>query len=170
MVLKPQDILLLVYIASHDDKPWSYATLAHSVFMSASETHVGLKRAEAASLFDPQRKKVKKRAFAEFLIHGVKYAYPPTRGGKTRGIPTGYAAPPLSAFFMSATGEPPVWPTSEGHVRGYEFSPLYRSVPQAAALDTRLYEMLALVDAIRGGVARESELATREINVRLGQS
>jgi hypothetical protein len=85
------------------------------------------------------------------------------------GIPTGYAAPPLSVFFTSATGEPPVWPTAEGHVRGYEFSPLYRSVPQATVLNTKLYEMLALVDAIRGGVARESELAVREINMKLGQ-
>lgn len=169
MTLKPQDILMLLQIALQEEEKWSYATLANDLFMSASETHAGLARAEASRLFDPIRKKVNKRAFAEFLIHGVKYAYPPTRGGQTRGIPTGYAAPPLSSYFTNTVGEPPVWPAPEGTVRGYEFSPLYRSAPDAALKSAKLYEMLALVDAIRGGVARESQLAVSEINARLGQ-
>ena len=36
-------------------------------------------------------------ALEEFLLHGVRYAYPPERGELARGMPTGYAAPPLNA-------------------------------------------------------------------------
>lgn len=46
------------------------------------------------------------------------------------------------------------------------FSPLYKSAPQAARRDEKLYELLALVDAIRGR-ARERDLAARELRKRL---
>ena len=35
-------------------------------------------------------------ALLEFLVHGVKYAFPPKRGALNRGMRTGYAAPPLN--------------------------------------------------------------------------
>ena len=104
---------------------------------------------------------------SEFLIHGVRYAYPPERGSQTRGIPPGYAAPPLLSMFASVKEDPPVWPSSKGTVRGYAFAPLYSSVPKAAAVDEKLYEMLALVDAIRDGRAREVSLASQELKARL---
>ena len=90
-------------------------------------------------------------------------------GVSTRGVPTGYAAPPLARQFSSVKGDPPVWPTPDGRVRGYEFSPLYPSVPKAAAGDEQLYEVLALVDAIRDGRAREVALAAGELKARLCQ-
>ena len=61
----------------------------------------------------------------------------------------------------------PVWPSADGTVRGLAFSPLYRSAPQAAGRDEILYELLALVDALRAGRARERELAGKEIERRL---
>ncbi|MEG7523780.1 MAG: hypothetical protein M3H12_11860 [Chromatiales bacterium] len=50
-----------------------------------------------------------------------------------------------------------------------EFSPLYKSAPGAAKRDPALYELLVLVDAIRGGRARERELAIKELRARLEQ-
>ena len=47
------------------------------------------------------------------------------------------------------------------------FSPLYKLAPGAAREDQKLYELLVLVDAIRGGRARERKLATRELEKRL---
>ncbi|NCB39610.1 MAG: hypothetical protein EOM80_12680 [Erysipelotrichia bacterium] len=47
------------------------------------------------------------------------------------------------------------------------FMPLYKSVPKAAMADPYLYELLALVDAIRGGRAREKNLAVKELQKRL---
>src|SRR5258708_25310761 len=89
----------------------------------------------------------------EFLIHGVKYAFPVERGGPTRGIPTAEAAPPLSQYFPESFPLPPVWPCADADqrsTRGLEFSPLYKNVVTASR-DPKLYELLALVDAIREG-------------------
>ncbi|HTW30579.1 MAG TPA: hypothetical protein VMD76_02810 [Candidatus Sulfotelmatobacter sp.] len=113
-------------------------------------------------LFEPQRGNLK-----EFLIHGVKYVFPVERGGPTRGIPTAEAAPPLNQRFPQEFALPPVWPDAEGAVRGIAFSPLYENVPQAALRDSKLYELLALVDAIREGRAREREIAIRELTDRI---
>jgi hypothetical protein len=62
---------------------------------------------------------------------------------------------------------PPVWPDPEGPVRGYALSPLYSSVPNACKVDSKLYELLALVDAIRDGRARERDIAVKEIQSRI---
>ena len=107
------------------------------------------------------------RSLEEFLIHGVRYAYPADRGQLTRGMPTGYAAPPLNTLIVQPNEPPPVWPYAEGTVRGYSFSPLFPSVPLAASRDPALYELLALVDAVRDGRARERNLATKELVSRL---
>lgn len=167
MVLKPQDIVILLKLVTLGDRPWSYNALAHDLFMSPSEVHSGIRRAAAARLFDGVRNVPLVKALEEFLVHGVKYAFPPDRGPLTRGIPTSYAAPPLKEKIVQPAEPPPVWPDPEGQERGYEFSPLYKSVPKAAGRDSALYELLALVDAIRDGRARERELAVRELIARL---
>jgi len=99
----------------------------------------------------------------------LKYAFPPDKGQPARGMPTGYAAPPLNKIILAADDPPPVWPTADGEVRGYALAPLYKTAPMAAKLDATLYELLALVDAIRAGRARERALASREIALRLSK-
>ena len=92
------------------------------------------------------------------------------KGSLTRGVPTAYAASPLKEQ-IAPDGEPvPVWPYAEGTVRGYSFSPLHKNAPLAALEDQRFYELLALVDALREGRARERELAGRELKLRLEAS
>jgi hypothetical protein len=113
------------------------------------------------------QEKAKKTSLEEFLIHGVKYVFPPQRGGLTRGMPTGYAAPPLNSQIVQTTEHPPVWPYASGSVRGYAFFPLHKSVPIAAEKDVQLYQLLALLDAIRGGRTREALLAAQGIRDRL---
>ena len=168
MNLKPQDIFILLKLIALGEGQWSYASLAGDLFMSTSEVHAGIKRVVAARLMDSQRGRPLKKSLAEFLIHGVKYAFPPDHGGLTRGIPTGYAAPPLKNMISQPNEFPPVWPDPDGNTRGYEFSPLYKSVPKAALKDKTLYELLAIVDAIRDGRAREREIAIKELKIRLG--
>jgi hypothetical protein len=68
---------------------------------------------------------------------------------------------------MQPDEPPPVWPDPEGSMRGYEFSPLYSSVSHACKVDPNLYELLALVDAIRDGRARERKIAIKEIQSRI---
>jgi hypothetical protein len=167
MILKPQDIFIMLKLAIWDGSEWSYPALSHDLSMSASEVHAGVKRAAAAKLMDMHRKIPFKSNLLEFLIHGVKYAYPPDRGGITRGMPTSYAARPLRELIIQPDEPPPVWPDPEGQVRGYAFSPLYSSVPHACKADPKLYELLVLVDAIREGRARERKIAIKEIQSRI---
>ncbi len=167
MNLKPQDIFILLKLVSLGKTPWSYASLAQDLYMSTSEVHAGMRRAVAAHLMGSQRGLLLKKSFEEFIIHGIKYAFPPDHGSLTRGIPTSYAAPPLKDVISQPTEPPPVWPDPEGTVRGYEFSPLYKSVPKAALKDIKLYELLALVDAIRDGRTRERKIAITELKARL---
>lgn len=167
MILKPHDIYVLMKLVALAGSRWTYACLSESLFMSLSEVHAALKRALAARLYDDLRRMPIRKALEEYLIHGVKYAYPPDRGGLTRGMPTSFAAPPLNQMISASDDPPPVWPDPEGTIRGVEFSPLHKSAPKAAAGDQQLYELLALVDAVRDGRARERDLAVREIQKRL---
>ena len=82
----------------------------------------------------------------------------PSRGPMTRGMPTAHAAPVFQGRIQSPEA-PPVWPTPEGTVRGESFEPLHRCVPFASGTDERFYAAMALVDALRGGRARERALA-----------
>jgi hypothetical protein len=160
----------------------TYAELGEGLAMSASQVFRSAERAEEARLiyrlsslsatghmkdqpkFWPIRESLK-----EFLIHGVKYAFPVHRGGLVRGMPTAHAAPPINQQMAESSDPPPVWPDPEGTVRGLEFSPLYKNVPAAARRDPKLYELLALVDAIRDGRAREREIAIRELTARIDE-
>lgn len=147
-------------------KRWTYAQLAYELSMSQSEVHAGIKRLLAARLAvhdEGSPVRPVRKALMEFLEHGIKYSFLPDRGGMTRGFATSSSAPPLSHEFSRQEEPPPVWPDPEGPVRGYEFSPLYRSVPKAASNDPKLYELLVLVDAIRGGKARERKLAVDKL-------
>jgi hypothetical protein len=106
-------------------------------------------------------------ALEEFLIHGLKYAFPAEHADVTRGVPTSYAAEPLKSKIAMSNDLPPVWPWPEGDTRGLGLEPLYKKVPQAALRDSQLYELLALVDAIRDGRARERKIAQEDLVRRL---
>ena len=170
MILKPQDIVILLKLVAWGSQSWTYQRLAVELSISQSEAHAGVRRAVAARLMSDAASANGRpilSALEEFLVHGVRYAYPPERGELTRGMPTGYAAPPLNKVIVQPDEPPPVWPYAEGTTRGYSFAPLFPSVPVAASRDPVLYELLALVDAIRDGRARERNLAAKELASRL---
>ncbi len=169
MNLKPQDILFLLKLVALGETHWTFSGIAADLGMSASEVHGAAKRAVAAQLARREGAAIRpdRRNLEEFLLHGVRYAFAPDLGGLTRGMPTANAAAPLVDHFPAGSEPPPVWPDPEGEMRGEAFSPLYRSVPVAAKRDPALYALLALVDAIRGGRARERALAMKELKQRL---
>ena len=171
MILKPQDVVILLKLVALGPRPWTFQSVAMELSISQSEVHAGVRRAVTARLMTDAATasgRLVRAALLEFLVHGVKYAYPPGRGHITGGVPTGYAAPPLNKVIAPPGDPPPVWPHAGGSVRGYAFAPLYRTVPQAALRDSQLYELLALVDAIRDGRAHECDVAVRELESRLG--
>jgi len=150
---------------------WTYNQLAVELGMSPSEVHAAVKRALRVHLAISIGGGIQanRSSLEEFIIHGIKYVFIPERGEMTRGIPTVYAVDPLKALFPETDEPQPVWPDPMGEARGSSFSPLYKSVPKAARNDNALYELLVLVDAVRGGRARERELAAKEIKRRLGK-
>lgn len=163
VVLKPQDLYVLLALLCRDDEVGGYAALAEQTGLAVSAVHGALKRAAAARLvmFDERRPVLIKPQLREFVLHGAKYAFPPVRGTLTRGVPTAHAAAPLDSV-IAPSGDPvPVWPDPHGTVRGLSLAPLYPSVPEAARKDGRLHAVLALFDAIRSGQAREREAAQR---------
>jgi len=82
-------------------------------------------------------------------------------------MPTAHAASPLKGLIAQSDEPPPVWPHPEGAARGPRLDPLFPSVPGAASKDPALYELLALLDALRTGRARERQLAVRLLQERL---
>lgn len=168
MVAKSLDIFVLLKLLL-ERSPKTYAQLSNELGMSASEIHSSVRRSAGAGLIDAKTKKVHRGALAEYLIHGVRYAFPVVRGSICRGVPTAYAAPPLSDEFQD-DDLPPVWPHPEGTVRGYAVTPLHSSAVEAARRNRPLYQLLALVDALRCGRARERAAAVRELKQRLSHA
>lgn len=143
------------------------AQVAGDLALSPSQVHASLKRLERSRLVDAQTGRPLLKAVEELLIHGVKYAFPVQRGETTRGMPTAYAALPLRGQIADNGDLPPVWPDSDGEVRGTTLEPLHKAAPRAARKDPALYELLALIDAVRDGRVRERQLAEKELSTRL---
>jgi hypothetical protein len=170
IILRPVDIAVLLKLSTLDGRP-PYLDLARDLHLYPSEVYSSLKRAAESQLLHRQKRhdRLNRSALLEFLLHGIRYAFPAQKGAMTRGIPTSFAAPPLSGQIFADDDPPPVWPYAEGAVRGYSFAPLHKNVPKAALEDRKLYELLALADAIRDGRTRERNLAGQELTRRLGE-
>lgn len=163
---KPQDVVvaLKLCLAGTD---WSFAFLAGELGMSASEVHGACARLIEARLLDPESRIIRRQALLEFICSGVPYAFPAQPGEPTRGIPTAWAAPAMAGKVSVDDAMIPVWPDPDGVRQGAAVEPLYRSVPLAAKNDPALYDLLALVDTLRIGRARERRLAEQELDGRL---
>jgi hypothetical protein len=164
-----QDIAILLKLSLHNEKRVLSSHLAAEIFLSPSEVSKALHRCKQSELlyWTDDEKRVNRSALVEFIVHGMRYVFPPERGTLTRGVPTGASVEPLKSCFPNDTEPPPVWPYATGTVRGFAFSPLYKNAPQAALLDSRLYELLALCDSIRGGRTRERTLAVEKLKETL---
>ena len=167
--LLPQDVVVLLKLSSYPGRRPSLVRMAVDLILSSSQVHAALTRLAAARLVfkDAHDSRPNAKAAEEFLVHGAKYMFPAIRGGVTRGMLTSYAAPPLNRQISGGSDLPPVWPLAEGTHRGVSLDPLYKTVPLAARADPVLYELLALLDALRDGRARERKLAERELVKRV---
>ena len=170
--LKPQDVVVALKLSGYPNARPPISIMAGDLGLSPSEVHGAIQRLRSSRLLHGAALKDKPNiaALEEFLVHGLKYAFPAEHGEVTRGIPTSYAAEPLKSEIAASSDLPPVWPWHEGDTRGIGLEPLYKSVPHAALRDPALYQLLALVDAIRDGRARERNLAERDLVQRLRSS
>lgn len=169
IALKPQDFVVALKLAVNSSREFLLVDLARELAMPISVTHGCIRRAEESRLISRSAGSIRpvRSAVQEFAIHGVKYAFPGRLGQSTRGIRTAVGAPVMAEHFEKSDVLPPVWPTPDGDTWGPQLLPLHSSVPNAAKADQRLYDALALIDAVRIGAAREREMASRELEARL---
>ncbi len=141
--------------------------LADELAVAPSQVHASLLRLEAAGLLRPGTRATNARALSEFTLYGARYAFPVAKGPIVRGIPTAYSAPPLSAE-VDAT-DVVVWPAPmfPGAVQGFAVKPLYRGAPHLVARAPALYELAALLDALRLGDPRIRLVARQRLEQRI---
>lgn len=168
-VLRPTD--LVTVLKTHlNEGSWTYSSLAHDLGVSSSRVHDALRRAARAHLFEPSDRRVLVRNLEEFLLHGVRFAFPAAIGAVALGVPTGAYGPPMRNL-LSAGGDQMVWAhVGPEAVKGQTIVPLHPNVPEIALRDERMHHLLALVDSLRLGGRREREVAGKALKERLGSS
>lgn len=163
--LKPQDLLVLAKLIAKDGSDYTQMELAQTLYMSQSEISSSISRSIYAGLLFKKGKEVNRKLFFDFIKYGLAVVFPQHPGALVRGTPTAHSAPPLAAEIMGE--EKYVWPYAKGRARGQSIIPLYPSVNQAIILDSNLYEILALMDAVRVGRAREKNMALEFLEQRI---
>lgn len=163
-VMSPLDVVVLVKLAITNE-PVRQLSLAAALSLSQSEISKSMARSRYAALLYGKDHQVMRQGLMDFIQYGLRYAFPQQPGAVVRGIPTAHSVAPLVEHIQS--DEPYVWPSAYGHVRGHGIAPLYPKVVDAALKDPKLYEVLALIDAIRVGRARERNIAIEELKKRL---
>ena len=106
----------------------------------------------------------------ELFEHALRFIAPVLRDGETRGLATAWAVPPLSQHLAAVDELPPVWPDPLGEQRGLGVQPLHPAVVSLARADPEMYELLALIDALRIGDARTRGLAAELLGERIRTS
>ncbi len=153
--LRPSDVAVALWLAH---APLAhYQVLASGLHLGLAEAHRGVRRLEAAGLVLVGERRANRQALLEFLVHGVRYVFPPLLGAEAQGILTGASAPMLAGRLPSAPAV--VWAGAGGTAQGRSLVPLYPEAPRAALGDEYLYRVLALVDVLRLGQLRERRLA-----------
>jgi hypothetical protein len=162
-MLKPQDVLVACKLLALGKTEWTFARLAGSLFISASEVHAAARRCREAGMLRLARGKLNivRKSFFELLTSGVPQIFFATKGAICLGVPTSVHARPLDGKFPhpKETLVPLVWPHVGGIVRGESLLPIYPTVPRAIERDDLLYETLALVDVMRTGETEDRRIA-----------
>jgi hypothetical protein len=153
---------LLVDVALLAPPPQAQPGVREAVAVYRVRSRPRRARADEASGGADNPARVHTRNLAEFAVHGAKYAFPAERLPVAVGVPTSHSAPAFAGVFAPGSDDW-VWPHPNGTVRGQGLEPLHAGVPFAAMQDARLYEMLALFDALRVGRARERGMALKRL-------
>lgn len=158
--LRSQDILVLAKLLAYAGPRPAMATMAGALSISSSEVHGALGRLARARLISAEGSRPLTANIEEFLLHGIKYMFPVSRGGPAVGLVTAHAALAQASGAASRSGAAPasdagnadvpsVWPFEGGNDRGLALEPIYRTAPAAALRDPALYELLAVIDVLR---------------------
>ncbi len=165
-VLRPPDIVVLLMLLRNPGGEWTIRSLAEQLHMPPAAVQRSLARLGKTPVFDAGTRRVSPSASDELLAHALPFIAPASLGAPVRGVPTAWGAPPLAGEISE--DDAPVWPDRHGRARGPALTPLHPDVPKLAHVDPAMHELLALVDALRVGRARERRLALAHLRERLG--
>ena len=155
--LRPFDIAVaLRLVLVPEDR---YEPLAGALATSTSAVHRSVARLQHAGICGPGSRTVREEALHEFLVHGVRYAFPPVHGPERLGLPTAGAHPEVAAAIGDA-----------GTVRGETLVPLFNGLTKVASKDARLHAMLACVDALRVGTPAQRTAAAQLLQRQLANA
>ncbi|MHB1297379.1 MAG: MarR family transcriptional regulator [Gemmatimonadaceae bacterium] len=144
------------------------AATAAELAVAPSQVHASLTRLEAAGLLKPGTRSTNPRALGEFILFGVRYAFPAVRGRLAEGVPTAHSAPALAAEIDAV--DVLIWPAplAPEAVRGFSIKPLYGKAHRLVSSSPETYRLLTLVDAIRLRDPRSRSAARTLIEQALG--
>lgn len=162
----PFDLVLAVRLLQPTT---TLAPLAEELGVSPSQVHAALGRLDTAGLLRPDSRSTNVRALGEFILGGVRYAFPVMRGPLTEGVPTAYSTAPLAAVVDAI--DVVVWPAPQapGRVRGFGITPLYSRAPVLVERSPETYKIVSIIDAFRLGDARIRSMARAELERALGR-
>lgn len=162
-MLKGQDIVILLKLLAHPEEKWNMLRLSKALKMNYSTLHQAVERLRFARLvgqsFEDGRLVVDEPGAKRMLANSISYFFPAREGALAVGLPTAAAAPVFQNILVQNDQLPPVWPCAQGTKRGVALAPLTKNVPVLALEDPVLYDLLAIVDTLRSGSAREIEQA-----------
>jgi hypothetical protein len=173
--MKPQDSLialkykallspnLLSGVVPSSASSISYRELSSLIGVSVGEISKAIKRLEASKLLILTNGgvMVNKNNLAEWIIHGAKYIFPEVKAGFGRGMPTAW-----NCKFISSDIVPPqpglAWKSGfpdQDDIQAELIMPVHSSVPLAASRDPIVHKAFSLLDILRTGSPRESNVA-----------
>ncbi len=164
--MRPQDIVILLKIITLGDGDWYLKDVAAQLNISNSEVSESIHRSNIGGLIEDDKRTVKKENLLEFLVYGVRHVFPALEGSLVRGMPTAFSASVLSEEFV--VEDPYIWPAKGFTTKGVSIEPLYHTVPGACTDDEKLYDLLALTDALRMGA--KSKVLVNLLSQKMGIS
>lgn len=170
--LKPQDLAVALKLVTLYGRRFTYSELADWMMLSRYEVHAAAQRLVLAGLATDDDGLIRScdPAIGEFVLHGMRYTFPPVYTGDTHGVPTSYLALSMMGevsipdVSLNTHHQVVVWPEDAPQLvpqglshdsfpprrcRGQGMLPLYPTLPFAVQGDYNLYPMVALVDALR---------------------
>ena len=168
IVMRPIDVAILLKKITLQGATMNGKQLADSLCISPAEVSVAMERNRISQLVDEGKSRVNILAFRDFLLYGIRYCFPVRPGRIVRGIPTASSAATIKRT-IAPNGEQYVWRNPSGTERGQSIIPLYSKASDAALKDAELHALLAIVDSLRLGNARERNAAIEELDKYLNR-
>jgi hypothetical protein len=163
--IKPQDILLLSKLISLNGMHERQIDLATDLDLSQAEVANSLERLKRASLIDETKKNVNRLAAIEFFKHAIKFLFPIEYDAPSRGVLIGPSAEFIRKEVRSRDDMSYILEDLNGESSGVSIRPIYPSVLKAIKGNEMMYQLLCLVDVLRGlGGVRHRQFAETEIS------